>query len=91
MAISDVNGLVPGNESDSKGEQQEHEDKRAYAACDVAMRNKECDVIAQRQMTVDYSRLPPRGRLQYFSGWTYYCADTGVGTTGDCATCLDCT
>ena len=51
----------------SEGKEEEQEEEGAEATGEVAMRNEECDIITQRNAAFDYSRLPPRGRLNYFS------------------------
>lgn len=54
-------------ETDKHGEEKQNEYKRAYPAGDVTVTYIECDVIPERNLTDDYSRLPPWGRLDYFS------------------------
>ena len=56
-------------EPHSECQQKQQEDEGADAAGDVAVRYIERDVIAQWNIAFNNSRLPPRGRLQYFSGW----------------------
>lgn len=73
----------------SQREQQKQEDECTDATGDVAVRYVECDVIAQRKAAFDYSRLPPRGRLKYFSGRGDDCRDAGVGAAGDGTSGLD--
>ena len=82
-------GLLLGREPYSKRQKKEDEEEGAEAACDVAMRNEECDIITQRNAAFDNSRLPPRGRLDYFSRRSDDGADTGVCAACDCAACLD--
>ena len=54
-----------------EGQKEKHEHEAADASGDVAVRYEECDVITQRNAAFYDSRLPPRGRLKYFSGWGY--------------------
>ena len=76
-------------ESDSQCQKQKPENEIADAASDVALPYKECDVLTKRNLTIDDSRLPPRGRLNYFARRTDDCTDAGVGAAGDGAAGLD--
>ena len=53
------------HESYSHCQEKKNKYEAADAACDVAVSYKERHVIAKRNLTFDYSRLPPRGRLKY--------------------------
>ena len=77
------------HESHAKRKQEKNEYECADAACDVAVRYIECDVITQRNAAFDYSRLPPRGRLKYFSGRGDDGGYTGVCASGDGTAGLD--
>ena len=55
--------LFPCDESDCQSKQKKYEYECAYATGDVTMRYKECDVVAKRNRRLDYSLLPPWGRL----------------------------
>ena len=72
----------------SECQKKENEEEGAEATGDVAMRDEECDVITQRNAAFDNGRLPPRGRLKYFSGRGYDGAYAGIGATGNRTTGL---
>ena len=82
--------LLPRHKPHSKGHQQKEEEERADAAGDVAVTDEECDVVAKRNVAFDYGRLPPWGRLNYFTGRRDDGTDSGVGTAGNCAAGFDC-
>ena len=78
------------HESYSQCQEKKYKYKVADASYDVTVPYKECEVVTKRNLTLYYSRLPPRGRLEYFSSRAYNGADAGVCTAGYCAACLDC-
>ena len=59
------------HEPHSEGQKEKQEEEGADAAGYVAVRYEECYVITQRNAAFYDSRLPPRGRLKYFSGRGY--------------------
>ena len=82
-------GLFLGKESDSERKEQQPENEIADTADNIAVAYIESDVLTKRNLTFDYSRLPPRGRLKYFTCRADDCADSGVGTACDGTTCLN--
>lgn len=81
--------LPPRHKSHSQRHQQQDEDESAEAAGNVAVCYIECDVGSERKLSFDDCRLPPGGRLCYFSGGGDDGGDAGVGAAGYGATGFD--